>query len=75
MKSKEEIERHLGEISEADVEDLKGIIITLTLITEDETKISLPVIKQLEDAENQIKILKTKYYDRLIHLLKTDHMI
>lgn len=74
MKSQTDLEAQLGSMNAIEMEELDLVSKNIQLIIDD-PKINLANIEYLEDCENTLRILKSKFYKRLIHMMKINHMV
>ena len=74
MKTREEINKKIGELTHIELSKLDYIIKSCERI-KDRLKIDEETLKDLSNMYAEIHIIKESFTRRLIHILKQDHMV
>jgi len=74
MKNVNDIKKQVGQLTETDKNKLKGIIDALQQLIK-AGKVSENGLKLLENIQTSIAVMKNEYTNRIIRLLKQNHML
>ena len=74
MKNVNDIKKQVGKLTETDKNKIKGIINALQQLIKG-GKVSENGLKLLENIQTSVAVMKNEYTNRMIRLLKQNHML